>query len=61
VTNVDTLAEDRFRMTADRDVQPHAARATGVASLCCGAERFPKFNSGMVASASPLARLYTIY
>ena len=27
VTNVETLAEDRFRMTAERDVRPDAARA----------------------------------
>ena len=27
VTNVETLATDRFRMTADRDVRPEAARA----------------------------------
>jgi ABC-2 type transport system ATP-binding protein len=27
VTNVETLAEDRFRMTAERDVRPEAARA----------------------------------
>jgi len=27
VTNVERLAEDRFRMTAERDVRPDAARA----------------------------------
>ena len=27
VSNVETLAEDRFRMTAERDVRPDAARA----------------------------------
>jgi ABC-2 type transport system ATP-binding protein len=32
VTNVETLTEDRFRMTADRDVRPDAARAV-VAAL----------------------------
>jgi len=32
VTNVDTLAEDRFRMTADRDVRPDAARAVVAAN-----------------------------
>ena len=29
---VDTLAEDRFRMTADRDVRPDAARAVVAAN-----------------------------
>jgi hypothetical protein len=28
---------------------------------CCRARRFPKFNLGAMAPASPLARLYTIY
>jgi hypothetical protein len=37
------------------------ASKTGVASLCCGATRFPKFNSGVMAPASALARLHTIY
>jgi|HubBroStandDraft_6_1064221.scaffolds.fasta_scaffold348628_2 ABC-2 type transport system ATP-binding protein len=32
VTNVETLAEDRFRMTADRDVRPDAARAVVAAN-----------------------------
>ena len=32
VTNVETLAADRFRMTADRDVRPDAARAVVAAN-----------------------------
>ena len=32
VSNVETLAEDRFRMTADRDVRPDAARAVVAAN-----------------------------
>ena len=32
VTNVETIAEDRFRMTADRDVRPDAARAVVAAN-----------------------------
>jgi ABC-2 type transport system ATP-binding protein len=32
VTDVETLAEDRFRMTADRDVRPDAARAVVAAN-----------------------------
>jgi ABC-2 type transport system ATP-binding protein len=32
VTNVETLADDRFRMTADRDVRPDAARAVVAAN-----------------------------
>ncbi|WP_407147904.1 ABC transporter ATP-binding protein [Bradyrhizobium sp. ORS 86] len=32
VSNVETIAEDRFRMTADRDVRPDAARAVVAAN-----------------------------
>ena len=32
VTNVETIAQDRFRMTADRDVRPDAARAVVAAN-----------------------------
>ena len=32
VTNVETVAADRFRLTADRDVRPDAARAVVAAN-----------------------------
>jgi ABC-2 type transport system ATP-binding protein len=32
VSNVETLAEDRYRLTADRDVRPDAARAVVAAN-----------------------------